>query len=252
LLVWSNNYAYSFIEQPQNASSYRIKALSRVSYAVDHFEQYEQALTRLETDLDAYDILLLDTSTTPHDMFTWCKTFRSLGYTRPIIVLSEHHDPTLASSLLLEHVDDFVRLPLLPVELIARIQAVSRRSTQTKDDTYTLGTLRLNTKTREAAVRGDPLSLSKKEILILELLMDRYPSTLSKEELTSHIWEVPDATASNTIHAHIKNIRKKLRGALDCEIVTVRSIGYRLRQQPTQDAPQSPRYDQGALKELLQ
>ena len=127
------------------------------------------------------------------------------------VVLSAFPAPNEAAVLLLSHADEFITLPISPVELFARLTALHRRSAPRTSSTLECGPISAHTASKEVCLYETPIKLSRIEYLILELLLEHASSVVPREDIASKIWELPEATASNTIDVHIKNIRRKLK-----------------------------------------
>lgn len=126
--------------------------------------------------------------------------------------------------------DDYLPKPFGPEELLARIRAVLRRSTGVgaRRDVLEHGELRLVTSARMAARGGVALPLTSAEYDILEFLMHAAGRVVSRDELTSALYQRPVAPFDRALDVHISNLRKKL-GPQGVLIQTVRGVGYLFR-----------------------
>jgi two-component system response regulator MprA len=125
--------------------------------------------------------------------------------------------------------DDYLVKPFEFAELLARLQALQRRPDLTLGPQLVLGGLHLDTTTREVTKGGEPLTLTATEFGLLELLLRRSPSLVTRRDIAVQIWgNEADAVGSNTIDVHVARLRSKVAGG-GAHIQTVRSIGYRLR-----------------------
>ena len=127
--------------------------------------------------------------------------------------------------------DDFITKPFDKAELLARIQAVVRRSKGYSQPTLHIGPLQLNLDSREVSVGGRPVHLTGKEYAILELLVLRKGMVLTKETFLNHLYGGMDEPEMKIIDVFICKLRKKLAQAgADNLIGTVWGRGYMMRE----------------------
>ena len=131
----------------------------------------------------------------------------------PVIVVSAKAAAEDRVALLTGGAVDYLTKPFHLEELAARIRCLTLRRFTQSDVVLTCGNLTFDTKTRQAAVAGDPLSLTKKETGILEYLMLNQGRPVSQEELIEHVWDSSVNNFSNSIRVHMSSLRKKLRAA---------------------------------------
>jgi DNA-binding response OmpR family regulator len=117
-------------------------------------------------------------------------------------------------------------------ELLARIRALLRRGSTSTSPTLEWGSLRLDPATYEVSYDGQALRLTSKEYSLLELLLRNERRILSRRIIIEHLWSWENPPEEETVKAHIKSLRKKLRSVNAPEdlIETVHGIGYRLKQ----------------------
>jgi len=124
--------------------------------------------------------------------------------------------------------DDYLVKPFEFDELLARLRALQRRPAASAEPTLAAGALEYDPGTREARVGGRPLSLTPTERAILELLLRRRPTAVTRAAIAQHGWEdESEPLGSNVIEVHVARLRGKLAGA-GLRVVTVRGVGYRL------------------------
>jgi DNA-binding response OmpR family regulator len=121
--------------------------------------------------------------------------------------------------------DDYITKPFETLEVIARVQAVLRR-TRRQDDIFCLDRLRVDFGAREAFVDGEPAALTPQEFALLETLVINRNLALSREKLLELAWGFEYYGDTRTVDAHIQKLRKKL-GLAD-RLKTVYKLGYRL------------------------
>jgi two-component system OmpR family response regulator len=121
--------------------------------------------------------------------------------------------------------DDYLAKPFHMEELLARLRALIRRAQGLASPLLQCGALSLDTRTGRVALNGQPVSLTSHEFKLLQYLMHRPGSVVSRTELTEHIYAQDFDRDSNTIEVFIGRLRRKLPAAT---IETVRGMGYRL------------------------
>ncbi|QKS69943.1 response regulator transcription factor [Paenalkalicoccus suaedae] len=183
------------------------------------------------------DFILLDIMMEGIDGLETCRRIRQFSNV-PIILLTavalEENDKVKG---LRAGADDYITKPFHREELVARIEAVYRRSegqtssSAQKKTLYQLGSLKLDAVAVRVEVHGVPITLTKKEYGMLLLFMKHPSRVFSREELLELIWgEEQYEVTSRTVDTHIKTLRMKLKEAGDM-IKTVWGHGYRLEDQ---------------------
>jgi len=130
--------------------------------------------------------------------------------------------------------DDYVTKPFSPRELIARIQAVLRRSGIAPDETITSGTLELDTAGHRVTARGRELKLGPTEYRLLQFLMTHPERVYSRTQLLDRVWGANVYVEERTVDVHVRRLRKALSvEKADEYIQTVRGAGYRFSTRDT-------------------
>lgn len=124
--------------------------------------------------------------------------------------------------------DDYLTKPFSSRELLARVHALTRRASAPQHPTLKAGTVAFDETTTTVTSAGKPVSLTRKEILLLHLFLKNPQNVFSVDLLRQEVW--PDSDTSNeSIRTHIKSLRKKLPQPQDQDlIITVHREGYRL------------------------
>ncbi|MBL8663827.1 MAG: response regulator transcription factor [Alphaproteobacteria bacterium] len=188
-----------------------------------------------------YDIILLDLMLPDIDGYEVLRRLRASQVRTPILILSGLAELDAKIKGLGFGADDYLTKPFDKRELIARIQAIVRRSKGHSDSVIRTGKLTVNLDTRTAEVESQPLHLTGKEYGILELLSLRKGTTLTKEMFLNHLYGGMDEPELKIIDVFICKLRKKLTAACggDNYIHTVWGRGYVLRE-PTEDDARQP------------
>ncbi|WP_158047182.1 response regulator transcription factor CtrA [Skermanella pratensis] len=178
-----------------------------------------------------YDIIILDLMLPDIDGYEVLRRLRSARVTTPILILSGLSELDHKIKGLGVGADDYLTKPFDKRELIARIQAIVRRSKGHSDSVIRTGRLTVNLDTRTVEVDGQPLHLTGKEYGILELLSLRKGTTLTKEMFLNHLYGGMDEPELKIIDVFVCKLRKKLAQSTsgDNYIETVWGRGYVLR-----------------------
>jgi two-component system, cell cycle response regulator CtrA len=154
----------------------------------------------------------------------------------PVMVLSGITLPQARVKALSLGADDFIIKPYDKAELLARMQAVVRRSKGFSQPTVRLGRLELNLDSREVTIDGRDIHLTGKEYSILELLVLRKGMVLTKEAFLNHLYGGMDEPEVKIIDVFVCKLRKKLaRAGADGIIGTIWGRGYMIREPAIQD-----------------
>jgi two-component system, cell cycle response regulator CtrA len=189
-----------------------------------------------------YDIILLDLMLPDIDGYEVLRRLRSARVNTPILILSGLSELDNKIKGLGFGADAYLTKPFDKRELIARIQAIVRRSKGHSDSVIKTGKLSVNLDTRVVEVEGQPLHLTGKEYGILELLSLRKGTTLTKEMFLNHLYGGMDEPELKIIDVFVCKLRHKLKAATggDSYIETVWGRGYVLRD-PSEDGAVAPK-----------
>ena len=178
-----------------------------------------------------YDIIVLDLMLPDIDGYEVLRRLRAARVQTPILILSGLSGLDDKIKGLGIGADDYLTKPFDKRELIARIQAIVRRSKGHPDSIIQTGKLKVNLDARTVEVDGQPLHLTGKEYGILELLSLRKGTTLTKEMFLNHLYGGMDEPELKIIDVFVCKLRKKLSAATGGEnyIETVWGRGYVLR-----------------------
>ncbi|MCW8951276.1 MAG: response regulator transcription factor, partial [Rhodospirillales bacterium] len=178
-----------------------------------------------------YDIIILDLMLPDIDGYEFLRRLRSGRNEIPVLILSGLNEPDQKVKGLGVGADDYLTKPFNKDELIARIQAIVRRSKGHAQSVISTGKLAVNLDTQSVEVEGKPLHLTSKEYGILELLSLRKGNTLTKEAFLNHLYGGIDEPELKIIDVFVCKLRKKLDTATGGEnyIQTVWGRGYVLR-----------------------
>jgi two-component system, cell cycle response regulator CtrA len=189
-----------------------------------------------------HDLIILDLDLPDIDGYEVLRRLRDARVRTPVLIMSGRTGIDSKIKALSVGADDFMTKPFNADELIARIQAVVRRSTGHSQSTIRTGKLVVNIDGRTVAVDGEPLHLTAKEYGVLELLSLRKGVTLGKEMFLNHLYGGLDEPELKIIDVFICKLRKKLATATggDHYIETVWGRGYVMRDPLLADGRSEP------------
>jgi len=200
--------------------------------AADGSKGLEMAISR------QYDLLLLDLVLPGRDGFEILEEVRRIEATLPIIILTARGEEADRIRGLRDGADDYVVKPFSVKELLARVEAVLRRSPERPGDVGQIAIPggRIDLERREIAFDDGPRTeLSEREVELLRYLVGNRGRALAREELLANVWRIsPQGVTTRTIDMHIARLREKLRDdpAQPAVILTVRGKGYMFAAQP--------------------
>ena len=196
---------------------------------VNHVDTGEEAL-ELARHYD-YDIIILDLMLPDIEGFEVVRRLRVSRNDTPILILSGLTRPAAKVKGLSLGADDFITKPFDRAELLARIQAIVRRSKGFSQSTLYIGPLRLNMDSREVTVDDKMVPLTGKEYSILELLVLRKGMVLTKEAFLNHLYGGMDEPEMKIIDVFVCKLRKKLAQAGAGNMIgTIWGRGYMIRE----------------------
>ena len=170
-------------------------------------------------------LLILDVMMPKMDGWEVCREIRQYSEV-PIIMLTAKDSEVEKIIGLDSGADDYVTKPFSVMELMARVRAQLRRYEQPVSNKISLGSISINTDTREVFVNGEEVKLTFKEYELLVFLVENGNKVVSRDELLNKIWGYEYTGETRTIDIHIKTLRQKLGTAGDY-IKTIRGMGYR-------------------------
>lgn len=160
---------------------------------------------------NVYDIIILDNSLPGKSGLEICEDIRSRGSHIPIIFLSVIGDTKKKIEAFAKGADDYVTKPFSFEEMKARVKALLRRPRKIENALITIGDLSLDTEKRTVSRGGVEIHITKKEFSLLEYLMRNPDIAVSRSMIMEHVWNAEKSDPfSNTVEAHILNLRKKL------------------------------------------
>jgi len=202
------------------------EGLSAESYTVEIAE--DGAIGAFMARSYDYGLIILDNSLPKKDGLTLCKEIRTGGKSVPIIFLSVNGDTETKVAALEAGADDYMTKPFSMSELRARIKAVIRRPADLKNEKILkFEDLSLDTDKQIASRDEARILLTRKEYTMLEYFMRNPGTVLSRATIMENVWTSDNDPFSNTVEAHIRNLRKKLNGKDKANMIAnVQGRGY--------------------------
>lgn len=209
------------------------KALSAVlaqhHHVVDHMSNIELGREAIRSNV--HDAIILDRHLPDGDGLDLLREMRDAGNSTPVIVLTAHNTPSDRIGGLNDGADDYLGKPFLAEELIARLGAIIRRSDTYASQTIVEGNVCLDLDHQEVAIDGEALSLPRREMLVLQMLMRRAGRTVLRRMLEEAVYGYDDEIQSNALDSHVSRLRKRLADAgASVTIHSIRGLGYLLRE----------------------
>lgn len=177
-----------------------------------------------------YNLIILDYLLPGKNGDTVCRELRKQGIKTPILVMSVKTEVPDKILLLDSGADDYICKPFAFSELMARIRTLMRRPYETLQPTLVLDDLTIDTETKEVYRSGDTVYLTRKEYMLLECMTRKCGKIVTRAEIVEEVWDNEADPFSNTVEAHIRNLRKKLnKGGTDKKYIhTIPGRGYKV------------------------
>jgi two-component system OmpR family response regulator len=175
-----------------------------------------------------FDLLILDLGLPRMSGLEVLKRLRERSRDLPVLILTAQDGLDARVRGLDLGADDYLAKPFALEELKARVRALARRGSAGRQPFIQYGDLTYDRIGRVAKVRGQSIDLSARELVLLELLLQRAERTVSKNQMLDHMCEWSEEVSTNAIEVYVHRLRRKLEAA-GVEIVTTRGIGYRIQ-----------------------
>ena len=200
--------------------------LVKHDYSVIEAEDGEKAMEIYKQDKDKIDLILLDVMMPKLDGWSVLRLIRQENKKLPIIMLtarSEEQDELFGFEL---GVDEYISKPFSPKILVARVEAILRRVSNSDNKLEDYDGIIINDEARIVTVDGKNIELSFREYELLKYLIQNANIALSRDKILNSVWNYDYYGDTRTIDSHIKKIRHKL-GKKGKHIQTIRGIGYK-------------------------
>ena len=172
-----------------------------------------------------YDAVILDLSLPGLDGMALLREWRAAGQDTPVLILTARDALDQRVAGLQAGADDYLCKPFALVEVAARLQALIRRRHGHLTPHLTHGALAFDPAARRVTLAGEPVTLTPKELAVLELLLSHKGRVLPRSLIQDKLYSWDEEVSSNAVEVHIHHLRRKLGNAL---IRTVHGVGYTL------------------------
>ena len=215
-------------DDPDLATTMR-RLLERQNHVVDHADSLR--LAKAAVVENEYSIVLLDRRLPDGEGTDLIEYARGKGLPLRFLILSALGDLDQRVEGLDLGADDYMVKPFEPDELLARLRAAERRPLPASARILELGNLQLNCATRNFRVSGETVVLPRREMMILESLLQAAGRVVTRDRLESAAYGYEEEVQSNTLESHISRLRKNLTGRkAGVAIRTIRGVGYMLKE----------------------
>lgn len=209
------------------------RGLRRNAYAVDVVTDGARAV--IEATLVPYDAIVLDVMLPSQNGYEVARALRARGSRTPILMLTARDGVADRVEGLDAGADDYLVKPFAFDELLARVRALLRRGDALTPVVITVGDLEVDTRRLTATRAGNPIPLTSKEYALLEYFARNAGRVVSREDITSHVWDDNHDPFSNTLEVYIGRLRRKIdAGHSGTLIQTRRGMGYVLVDQQSE------------------
>ncbi len=199
--------------------------LTGQGYAVDWLAEGQRALLAIKNY--TYDLVVLDLNLPDMDGLEVLRTFRQQGSQIPVLVLTARDALADRVAGLDAGADDYLSKPFELDELAARVRAFARRHLGTVIPVIEFGSISFDTVHRELRVEGELLTVSVREMSVLEILLSRASKVVTKQQITQALSAMDADFSENAVEVYVYRLRKRLEGR-GVALKTVRGFGYML------------------------
>ena len=215
------------IEDDAEISSLVVRDLRSTGYTVDAVDQGETGLhAALDTE---YAVIVVDLRLPDRDGLEVVRDLRTRGIQSPILILTGRRRVADRVAGLKAGADDYLVKPFAMAELRARLGALQRRPGKHAGKPPAFMDVTFDDEGVEALIAGRPLDLTRQELRLLRLLVERGGHIVSKRLIEETLYGFDEEVASNSIEVHIHKLRRALQGTASAAIIeTRRGVGYRL------------------------
>jgi two-component system OmpR family response regulator len=217
------------IEDDPTVGQYVKRGLEEHRWAVDLVTDGEDGERRASSE--AYDLVSLDMRLPGKSGLQVLHSLRAKGFERPVLVLTAQDAVDAKVATLRAGADDYVTKPFAFEELLARVEALSRRPRAMASPLLKVRDLELNRDTHEVRRGGELIEITPKEYTVLEYLMRHHGRVMSRTLITEYAWGYHFDPGTNIVDVVINHLRKKIDAKGDRKLIhTIRGVGYSIRE----------------------
>ena len=179
---------------------------------------------------EKFEMIVLDLGLPDGDGYEVCKKIRDEGIKTPVLILSGEQETDVKVKCLKVGADDYITKPFNTEELLARMEAIQRRTESSGDQTLVCGEINVHLLKRECTVSGNKLQLTNNEFNLLVYFIKNKNRIITQEELAEKVWDIHFDTQTNYINVYISYLRKKIREYTETDYIeTIRKKGFTFR-----------------------
>jgi two-component system, OmpR family, response regulator len=217
------------IEDDPTVGGYIKRGLEEQRWGVDLVTDGEEGEARAGSE--AYDLIVLDMRLPGRSGMEVLRNLRARGFERPVLVLTAQDAVDAKVQALRAGADDYVTKPFAFEELLARVEALSRRPRGIASPVLKVADLILDESTRTVKRDGRTIELTPKEYTVLEYLMRHAGRVMSRTLITEYAWGYHFDPGTNIVDVVINHLRKKVDAGFEVKLIhTVRGVGYVVRE----------------------
>jgi len=215
-------------EDEKKVASHIRNALRQHGFVVDVAHRGDEALDLAQAS--AYDAIILDVMMPGRDGLSVLRTLRERRIVTPVMFLTARGEVSERVEGLRLGADDYLAKPFAMEELVARVEALTRRGSGQGLTLLTVGDLTMNLVAREVTRDGRHIELHPREFALLEYLMQSPGRVLSHAQIIERVWDYHFDTGTNVVDVYIQRLRRKIDDEFEAKLLqTVRGVGYVLR-----------------------
>ncbi|MBO6621103.1 MAG: response regulator transcription factor [Balneola sp.] len=179
---------------------------------------------------EKFEMIVLDLGLPDGDGYEVCKYIRDEGVVTPVLILSGEQETDVKVKCLKVGADDYLTKPFNTEELLARMEAIQRRTESSGDQTLICGEINVHLLKRECTVKDNKLQLTNNEFNLLVYFIKNKNRIITQEELAEKVWDIHFDTQTNYINVYISYLRKKIREYTETDYIeTIRKKGFTFR-----------------------
>ena len=216
------------IEDDPTVGQYVKRGLEEQRWGVDLVTDGEEGESRAAAE--QYDLVVLDMRLPGRSGMEVLRAIRARGFERPVLVLTAQDAVDAKVEAFRAGADDYVTKPFAFEELLARVEALSRRTPTMSAPVLKVADLSLDKNTRTVTREGEAIELTPKEYTVLEYLMRHAGRVMSRTLITEYAWGYHFDPGTNIVDVVINHLRKKIDSSRPVKLIhTVRGVGYVVR-----------------------
>lgn len=179
---------------------------------------------------EKFEMIVLDLGLPDGDGYEVCKKIRDEGIVTPVLILSGELETDVKVKCLKVGADDYLTKPFNTEELLARMEAIQRRTESSGDQSLICGEIHVHLLQRECTVNDNKLQLTNNEFNLLVYFIKNKNRVITQEELAEKVWDIHFDTQTNYINVYISYLRKKIREYSETDYIeTIRKKGFTFR-----------------------